>query len=620
VRGIFGIISKQSRRDWSADLESMRLSVMHDAACSSGTHVIEEAGVWAGWVSRASQSKSSVASKVAEGFGELTLLLAGDGLLGSEAGRSPAEPDGAASEILKEFQRSGLRILSDISGPFSGCLVDRNAGVCHLFTDRFRLSRLYYVDEPDRLVFASEAKAILSVTPQTRKVDCDGLAQFTVYGCTLEDRTLFSSIRVVPAASHWTFRRSVGVEKRCYFDIGGWEEAAHAGGLSSKDEFSAAFRDSVDACFHDVSGVSLSLTGGLDTRLILAFLSEKHPLVGSYTYLGPSPTSRDSEVASRVAATIGIAHEVLRLGEDFLQDLKEHAERAVFLSDGLSHVCGAHDYYFGLAASTRSPVRLTGNYGSEILHGMDTFKPLGVDAELFAPELAPKRAEAENTLSRYRRRHPVTFAALCQVPWKISAAVSSGDANVTVRTPYMDHRIIRLAYGMSAPPGASRRLVRELIQRRSPHLAAIPTDRGECISLDQTSYARAGVAKLTFKADYLLGDDMPRALQSLSWLRKVVPWKRHRYLDYRLWLRQYCRDWVLDILQDPKTEQRDYLNRAALRSLAREWEAGAPYRLADIDTILTLELVQRQLIQGIIRSGSLPMPAAPRERFVAAPL
>lgn len=610
MRGIFGIISRDSRRDWAADLETMRLSVMHAGRSSSGTHVIEEAGLWAGWVSGAGEPKAPPATQ--SQVGNLTLLLAGDGLPSPEAGGSFAEPGDVGLRMLKAFPHSGLSTIRDLSGPFSGCLADKDAGAIHLFTDRFRLSRLYYVEEADRVVFASEAKAILSVSPRTRSVDADGLAQFSSYGCTLEEQTLFTSVRIVPAGSHWTFRKNASIEKRTYFDIREWEDAALATGAPSRDELFVAFRNAVDACFYGVDGVSLSLTGGLDTRVVLAFCSSNgDPLLGSYTYLGPENRSRDSEVAGTVARTLGIRHEVLRLGEDFLQNLKGYAERAVFLSDGLTHICGAHDYYLGLAASRRSPVRLTGNFGSEILHGTDTFKPLGVNANLFAPELASKRLEAEDTLAQYRLRHPVTFAALCQVPWKISPAISAGDAAVKVRTPYIDPQVIRLAYRMSPTVGSSRRLVGQLIKELNPKLAAIPTDRGESIVFDETSYARAGIAKLTFKADYLLGDDMPRALQAFPWLRRAAPWTRHRYLDYRVWLRRYCRDWVLDILQDPETEQRDYMNRAAVRSLAREWDAGAPYRLADVDMILTLESVQRQLIRPAINPSQAV--AVPRE-------
>ena len=72
--------------------------------------------------------------------------------------------------------------------------------------------------------FAAEAKAILAVRSELRSIDPDGLAEFISCGCTLENRTLFSGIGMLPPASSWTFQQASIARKGFYFEAKEWEE------------------------------------------------------------------------------------------------------------------------------------------------------------------------------------------------------------------------------------------------------------------------------------------------------------------------------------------------------------------------------------------------------------
>ena len=86
--------------------------------------------------------------------------------------------------------------------------------------------------------------------------------------------------------------------------------------------------------------------------------------------------SQDVLVARKVAQACGQQHEVISVGEEFLEQFPQYAERTVFLTDGCVGVNHAPDLYVNERAAKIAPVRMTGNYGGEVLRRIRAFSPL----------------------------------------------------------------------------------------------------------------------------------------------------------------------------------------------------------------------------------------------------
>src|SRR5262249_41118407 len=133
--------------------------------------------------------------------------------------------------------------------------------------------------------FSSEAKSLLRIHPQAREFDRKGLAQFLVYGCTFAERTLYNNVALMPAASVWEFRPSASISKKTYFRPGDWEPAVPIGQDSFYDKFTETFRKVVPRYFAE-SRTAVSITGGWDTRMILACLGPARAQYPCYTFSG----------------------------------------------------------------------------------------------------------------------------------------------------------------------------------------------------------------------------------------------------------------------------------------------------------------------------------------------
>ena len=152
----------------------------------------------------------------------------------------------------------------------------------------------------------------------------------------------------------------------------------------------------------------------------------------------------DDRIAAKVAGACGLPHRLLRLDRDFFSDFADHADRSVYITDGYFGITGAHEVYFNNLARQLAPVRITGLFGSEILRGASTFKPIGLSPSLFHPDFEQAVCAAPRQLTD--QVHPVTAAAFRNVPWNLFGSLAASRSQVVLRTPYLDHEIVALAF------------------------------------------------------------------------------------------------------------------------------------------------------------------------------
>ena len=133
---------------------------------------------------------------------------------------------------------------------FTGFSIDRTRGTAMLFNDRYGMNRVFYHESKDAFYFAAEAKAILAVHPELRRMDPRGVGEFIACGAVLENRTLFESIHVLPQASAWIFRGGVLEAKNTYFHPREWEEQEKLDPESYYRELRNAFSQNLPRYFN----------------------------------------------------------------------------------------------------------------------------------------------------------------------------------------------------------------------------------------------------------------------------------------------------------------------------------------------------------------------------------
>lgn len=606
--GIIGVLSKVPRERVQSQFLQMVEAVRLEPFYRSGMYVDECLGVYVAWIAR--KHSFSDGMPLSNERGDVTLVFSGEEFPDPETPRRlktrghSVETDGPS--YLVHLYEDDPSFLTGLNGRFHGLLLDRNQGTATVFNDRYGMHRLYYHERPEAFYFATEAKAILAACPDLRNIDPVGLGEFVACGCVMQNRTLFKGIYVLPPASAWTFRRGAIERKNSYFQPSEWEDQAHLDPEDYYHELRDTFSRNLPRYFTGRERIGMSLTGGLDTRMIMAWHKSAPGSLPCYTFGGCYRDCEDVIVAQKVARACGQPHEVITVGKEFLSRFPQYAERTVLLSDGCATVEWATDLYAHEQVRMIASVRMTGNYGSEVLRWVPAFKPVSAQPGLFRQEFLSHVNAAAATYASTVQCHPVSFAVFRQGPWYHHGLLSLEQTQVSLRTPYLDNDLVRAVY--RAPSASfSRRgtanidLCLRLIADGAPVLKQIPTDRG-LDGFGLSSVALRALLEFTFKAEYAYDYGMPQWLaridHAFSFLHpERLFLGRHKFYHFRVWYRDALSQYVREMLLDPLTLARPYLEPKGLEAIVHGHLKGNRNYTAEIHKLLTLELLHRLFLE-----------------------
>ena len=604
--GLVGIITKCGNATARPQLRQMIAVMLHNSFYESGEWCDESAGVYAGWIGRKGTYPSG--RPIQDETTGRTLMLSGEEFSDSDSPyffeNNGLDANARRKNHLLKLLRNRTKFPANLNGRFQGLLVDGFAGTATLFNDRYGLHRLYYHESSDAFYFAAEAKAILAVRPELRTIDPRGLGELVSNGCVLENRSIFSGIGVLPPASIWRFGRGAVAAKDFYFYPKEWEEQGTLDLETYYDQIRTVFSRNIRRYFGGDQRVAVSLTGGLDSRVIMAWLRAPKDSVPCFSFGGMFRDCRDVTMGRRVAECCDQSHQVIPLGTEFLSRFAHYAERTVHLSDGCVAVSHAPDLFINERARKIAPVRMTGNYGGEVLRSIRVLKPIEPPAGLFTADFMPSIDQAKQTYATLIDVHPLTFSAFRQAPWHHYGLLSLEETQLALRSPYLDNEFVQTVFRAPKSTLRSNDISLRLIHDGNPALARIYTDRGLAGNMGPLlSSAYRQFLEFTFKAEYAYDSGMPQWLARTDYAFRNLHLEllflgRHKFYHFRIWYRDRLAGYVQEMLLDPRTLSRPYLQRNAVEQIVRGHLTGGRNYTTTIHKLLTLELLHRQFIDG----------------------
>lgn len=606
--GIAGIIGIGSAEEQRAQLHSMTHVMLHEPFYRSGNYGNLALGVNVGWVCHPQSFSDCL--PVWNETKDICLFFSGEDFTAQyeiERLQSKAHACDAqnANYLVHLYEEFGIDFFQKLNGWFSGLILDLRIKKVFLFNDRYGLQRIYYHEHPSGFYFSSEAKSLLKIFPNLRTLDYTSLAETFSCGCVLENRSLFANIKLLPGGSLWTFSSKSNIDKQNYFSPVIWEKQPVLTADEYYEKLKETFLRILPKYLQNSVPVGMSLTGGLDGRLIMAWANLTANCLPCYTFGGTYRDCEDVKLAREIADLCQQTHQIITIDARFFAQFSGLAEKSVYVSDGTMDVIGSVELYANQFAHQIAPIRLTGNYGSEIIRGNVAFRPESFDSDLLTPEFSKKVNAAEVTYAKARQVHDVSFIAFKQVPWHHYSRFSIEQSQLTIRSPYLDNDLVALMY--QAPPALidSPEPTLRLIAEGSPALSRIPTDRGvlyqpipvitKCQSLFHTFAA---------KAEYGYDYGMPQWLSEIDHLLAPLHLERlflgrQKFCHFRVWYRDQLGQYLKDILLSSRTMGRPYLNKKNMIRMVEAHLSGKRNYTSEIHRMLTVELMQRQLIEGM---------------------
>lgn len=235
-----------------------------------------------------------------------------------------------AEFCLHLYEELGKDFVKQLNGTFAIVIYDSKQQKLLVANDRYGLRPLYYAVDSNRLLIASEVKALLQIVPNSGLND-EAIADWFYFGKLLGNKTFFTDINVLSPASILEYQDGqVNIEKYWDFEF---NQATNISEDELVEGLVSSFRQSVARRLTGNHRYGLALSGGLDSRAIAAAMGDSASQLPAFTF-GVRGCD-EVRIAHTIAQKLGMKHHIIELNPD---ELPVHFKDVVYLTDGMDYV------------------------------------------------------------------------------------------------------------------------------------------------------------------------------------------------------------------------------------------------------------------------------------------
>ncbi|MDO5981657.1 asparagine synthase (glutamine-hydrolyzing) [Flavivirga spongiicola] len=258
-------------------------------------------------------------------------------------------------------------LLKKIKGMFAFAIWDKKSDNVFIVRDRFGMKPLYYYQDHNQFVFASELKAIIKDKSIKKEIDKDALADYFIYSYVPSPNCIWKGFKKLPPANYLVYNINTHeISMHEYWILG----------VDKKKESEEEIRYNINGLLkqsvkeHLVSDVpvGLFLSGGYDSTTVLMQAKELGYNPNTFS-LGFEESKRSEHlIAKIIAKTFDTNHKeyLFNNNVDYLEDFKKisyYYDEPYAISSMLTY------YYASKLASKTNKVALVGDGGDELFAG-----------------------------------------------------------------------------------------------------------------------------------------------------------------------------------------------------------------------------------------------------------
>ncbi|HEV2476012.1 MAG TPA: asparagine synthase (glutamine-hydrolyzing), partial [Candidatus Dormibacteraeota bacterium] len=275
--------------------------------------------------------------------------------------------------LVHGYEQWGQAMVERLNGMFAFAVHDLRAGTVLLARDRMGIKPLHYAIDGDRLVFASELKALLRDPALRRGVDPAALDDYLTYEFVPSPRTIVRGIsKLRPGHTlTWSIReRSARVERY-------WAPQLNAGdGRHDLDHESSrlleCLRESVRKELNSDVPLGVFLSGGIDSSAVAAMMTQLGVEVKTFSVGFAERSFDESGYAREVARHLGTDHHEVTLEPAAMLELIPKLPQ--LLDEPLGDASIIPTYLLSEFTRRHVKVALGGDGGDELFAGYPTLQ------------------------------------------------------------------------------------------------------------------------------------------------------------------------------------------------------------------------------------------------------
>ena len=295
---------------------------------------------------------------------------------------------GDAETIVHLYEEEGEDFAKHLWGMFAVAIWDAPRRQLILARDRLGKKPLVYCLQPNRLLFASELKCLLTVPGVSREVDPRAIDAYLAYQYVPHPQTIFRGISKLPPAHYAVWREGRLEVRRRY-----WQPDFNRQIDRPWDDYTAEVRelltDAVRLRLQSDVPLGAFLSGGIDSSIIVGLMSRlaaeaPRASIGdgrikTFSVGFSDPQYDETAWAREVPTRFGTDHHELRLeprAADVLPKLIWH------FNEPFADSSAVPTWYVAELARSEVKVVLTGDGGDELFAGYDRYRAVRLAALL----------------------------------------------------------------------------------------------------------------------------------------------------------------------------------------------------------------------------------------------
>jgi len=273
--------------------------------------------------------------------------------------------------IVHLYEEMGPDCVSKLRGMFGFALYDEPRRKLLLAGDRLGKKPLHFAVEGQRLLFGSEIKSILVVSPDLATVNQEALLQYMYFGYVPDPLTAFSAIQKLPPGHLLEFQNG-RIEVRQYWDLPQYGTHQPHNEEECLEEMEYRLAEAVRIRLISDVPLGALLSGGTDSSTVVALMARASSKpVKTFSIGFRDHDFNEAQYARIVANKFGTDHHELIVEPDVLETVET-------LTSSLEEPFGDSSmlptYYVSGMARKHVTVALSGDGGDEIFAGYDRYR------------------------------------------------------------------------------------------------------------------------------------------------------------------------------------------------------------------------------------------------------
>lgn len=277
---------------------------------------------------------------------------------------------GDTEVIVHLYEEHGIECVQHLRGMFAFSLWDNRLRRLMLVRDRLGKKPLYYGEFQNRLIYASEIKALLQLPYVDRDLNWASVGHLFSFLTTPPTESIVQGIKKLAPGHMLIIGAGKAPQLSCYWDVHFEPDYTR-----NEQDTVVALRDllqeSVRLRMRSDVPFGAFLSGGLDSSAVVAMMTRETSRPVKTFSIGFSETAfNEAPYARQVAQALGTEHQELILEPDVLDILDD---LIWYLDEPLGDSSAIPTYMVAKMAAGQVTVALSGDGGDEIFAGYDKY-------------------------------------------------------------------------------------------------------------------------------------------------------------------------------------------------------------------------------------------------------